>query len=238
MRVFTVTMHAATRRPLALPRSLGAARAALVYVLALIAPAAAHAQSGKPDFSGIWMQDRGSWVVDQLPFTPKGAAKHASKQAPNAIEACTVHYFGQIITGPLPVEILQSDQRVTLLYENDHEVRRVFMDGRGHPKDLYPTVMGHSIGHWDGDTLVIETAGLREGWFRPEGVPYTEQTRVVERLTLDPKGDKIHVAMTLEDPEYYSKPVEVTRTLTRMPDGEILEDLCVVSDYLYSEKPP
>ena len=98
--------------------------------------------------------------------------------------------------------------------------------------------MGHSVGHWDGDTLVIETAGLREGWFRPEGVPYTEQTRVVERLTLDPKGDKIHVAMTLEDPEYYSKPVEVTRTLTRMPDGEILEDLCVVSDYLYSEKQP
>jgi hypothetical protein len=217
---------------------IGACRTALVCLLAAIPPVAAHAAGGKPDLSGIWMQDRGSWVVDKLPFTPAGAAKHASKKAPNAVEACTVHYFGQIITGPLPVEILQSDKRVTLLYENDHEVRRIFMDGRGHPKDLYATVMGHSIGRWDGDTLVIDTTGLREGWFRPEGVPYTEHAHVVERLTLDPKGDKIHVALTLEDPEYYEKPVEVTRELTRMPNGEILEDLCVVSDYLYNEKQP
>lgn len=199
-----------------------------------LACVAAQAQSGgKPDLSGIWMQSRGNWVVDRLPFTPAGAAKHASKQTPNAVEACTLHYFGQIITGPLPVEILQSDKRATLLYENDHEVRRVFMDGRKHPKDLDPTTMGHSIGWWEGKTLVIETVGLRAGWFRPEGVPYTEQARVRERFTLDDSGNKIHVALTLEDPEYYVKAVDVTRELTRMPEGEILEDLCVVSDYLY-----
>ncbi len=207
---------------------------ALCCLLAAGPLAAVHAQkSGKPDLSGIWMQDRGSWVVDKLPFTPAGAAKHKSKQAPNAVEACTVHHFGQIITGPLPVEILQSDKRVTLLYENDHEVRRVFMDGRGHPRDLDATTMGHAIGHWEGDTLVIDTVGLREGWFRPEGVPYTGNAHVVERLTLDKGGDKIHVTLTLEDPEYYARPVEVTRELKRMPDGEILEDLCVVSEYLY-----
>jgi hypothetical protein len=194
----------------------------------------ARAQAGrKPDFSGIWMQDRGSWVIDKLPFTPSGAAKHASKRAPNAVEACTAHYFGQIITGPLPVEILHSANRITLLYENDHEVRRVFVDGRNHPKDLDPTTMGHSIGRWEGATLVIDTVGLREGWFRPEGVPYTGKAHVIERLTLDKDGDKIHVALTLEDPEYYAKPVEVTREFKRMPDGEILEDLCVVSEYLY-----
>jgi hypothetical protein len=224
------------------PKSCATTASALAILCSLLVvtmPAAAQGKiGGKPDLSGIWMQDRGSWVIDELPFTPAGAAKHASKKAPNAVEACTVHYFGQIITGPLPVEILQSDQRVTLLYENDHEVRRVFMDGRGHPKNLYPTVMGHSIGRWDGNTLVIETVGLREGWFRPEGVPYTQRARVVERLTLDPKGDEIHVALTLEDPAYYEKPVEVTRELTRMPNGEILEDLCVVSEYLYNEAQP
>jgi hypothetical protein len=203
-------------------------------LLTVLSCVAAHAQNrGKLDLSGIWMQDRGNWVVDRLPFTPAGATKHASKQTPNAVEACTQHYFGQIITGPLPVEILQSDKRVTLLYENDHEVRRIFMDGRHHPKDLDPTTMGHSIGWWEGKTLVIETVGLRAGWFRPEGVPYTDHARVRERLTLDDSGNKIHVALTLEDPEYYSTPVDVTRELTRMPDGEILEDLCVVSDYLY-----
>ncbi len=207
---------------------------AACWLLAVATPGAAQSRNAaKPDLSGIWMQDRGSWVIDRLPFTPAGAAKHASKQTPSAVEACTLHYFGQIITGPLPVEILQSDQRVTLLYENDHEVRRVFMDGRSHPKDLDATTMGHSIGRWEGDTLVIETVGLREGWFRPEGVPYTGQARVLERLTLDKGGDKIHVVLTLEDPAYYAKPVEVTREFKRMPEGEILEDLCVVSDYLY-----
>jgi len=200
---------------------------------ALSCVAARGEAGGKPDLSGIWMQDRGSWVIDRLPFTPAGAAKHASKQTPNAVEACTVHYFGQIITGPLPVEILQSANRVTLLYENDHEVRRVFMDGRGHPKDLDPTTMGHSTGRWDGATLVIDTIGLREGWFRPEGVPYTGKAHVIERLTLNKGGDTIHVALTLDDPEYYAKPVEVTREFKRMQGGEILEDLCVVSDYLY-----
>ncbi len=204
------------------------------WLLAAATPCAAQSQNGgKPDLSGIWMQDRGSWVIDKLPFTPAGAAKQTSKQTPTAVEACTVHYFGQLITGPLPVEILQSANRVTLLYENDHEVRRVFMDGRGHPKDLDPTTMGHSIGRWEGVTLVIDTVGLRAGWFRPEGVPYTGKAHVVERLTLDKGGDKIHVALTLEDPEFYAKPVEVTREFKRMPDGEILEDLCVVSEYLY-----
>jgi hypothetical protein len=93
--------------------------------------------------------------------------------------------------------------------------------------------MGHAIGWWEGDTLVIETVGLREGWFRPEGVPYTGKARVLERMTLDKGGDKIHVQLTLEDPEYYAKPVEVTREFKRMVDGEILEDLCVVSEYRY-----
>jgi hypothetical protein len=207
---------------------------AVCWLLAAATPAAAQSQNGgKPDLSGIWMQDRGSWVIDRLPFTPAGAAKHASKRAPNAVEACTLHYFGQIITGPLPVEILQTANRVTLLYENDHEVRRVFMDGRGHPKDLDPTTMGHSIGRWEGATLVIDTVGLREGWFRPEGVPYTGKAHVIEKLTLDQGGDKIRVTLTLEDPEYYAKPVEVTREFKRMQGGEILEDLCVVSEYLY-----
>jgi hypothetical protein len=204
--------------------------AVLAFCVALL-PAAAQRAGGAHDLSGVWMQSRGNWAVAELPYTPAGAEQQASKQAPNAVEACTVHHFGQIITGPLPVEILHTPGRVTLLYENNHEVRRIFMDGRGHPEDLYPTTMGHSIGTWQGDTLVIETVGLRAGWFRPEGVPYTERARVVERLTRE--GDAIHVAMTLDDPEYYTRPVEVARELTLMPDGEIFEDLCVVSEYRY-----
>jgi hypothetical protein len=199
---------------------------------ALLAAAdiAAQPPSG---LTGIWMQDRGSWVIEALPFTPAGAEQHASKRAPSAVEACTIQHFGQIITGPLPVEILEGEGRITFLYENNHEVRRIFLDGRGHPTNLYPTVMGHSIGWWDGATLVVETVGLRAGWFRPEGVPYSEAARVTERHTLTAGGQTLHVELRLEDSVYYTRPVDVSRTFTLMPGGEILEDLCVVSEYLY-----
>lgn len=186
-----------------------------------------------PDLTGIWMQDRGNWLIDDLPFTPQGREQQASKRAPDAVEACTVHHFGQTITALFPVEILQREDRATFLYELQHEVRRIFMDGRGHPETLYPTVMGHSIGRWEGETLVVDTTGLREGWFRPEGVPYTEQAHVVERYTLNAAGDEIAVELVLSDPVYYTEPVEVTRTFTLMPDGEIFEYVCVVSEYLY-----
>lgn len=186
-----------------------------------------------PDLTGIWMQDRGTWSIDDLPFTPEGREMQATKRAPDPVEACTVHHFGQTVTAPMPVEILQREDRATLLYEVEHEVRRVFMDGRRHPETLYPSVMGHSIGRWEGTTLVVETTGLRAGWFRPEGVPYTEQARVVERYTLNESGDEIAVELELSDPVYYTEPVQVMRTLTLMPDGEIFEYGCVVSEYLY-----
>lgn len=186
-----------------------------------------------PDLTGIWMQDRGTWSIDELPFTAEGRAKHATKRAPDSVEACTVHHFGQTITAPFPVEILQREDRATFLYELQHEVRRVFMDGRGYPETLYPTIMGHSIGRWEGATLVVETTGFREGWFRPEGVPYSEQAHVTERYTLDASGDEIAVELVLTDPVYYTEPVVVTRTFTLMPDGQIFEYVCVVSEYLY-----
>ena len=179
------------------------------------------------------MQDRGNWSIDELPFTPEGRATHATKRAPDSVEACTVHHFGQTITAPFPVEILQREDRATFLYELQHEVRRVFMDGRGHPETLHPTIMGHSIGRWEGATLVVETTGFREGWFRPEGVPYSEQAHVTERYTLNASGDEIAVELVLTDPVYYTEPVVVTRTFTLMPDGEIFEYVCVVSEYLY-----
>ncbi len=179
------------------------------------------------------MQDRGNWSIEDLPFTPEGREKHASKRAPDAVEACTVHHFGQTITAPFPVEILQSEDRATFLYELQHEVRRIFIDGRGHPETLYPIIMGHSVGRWEGATLVVETTGFREGWFRPEGVPYSEQAQVTERYTLNASGDEIAVALVLSDPVYYTEPVKVTRRLTLMPDGEIFEYVCVVSEYLY-----
>jgi len=152
------------------------------------------------------MQDRGSWVIDKLPFTSRG--RRETRVETGTERGRSVHVAltsARSSRDPLPVEILQSVNRITLLYENDHEVRRIFMDGRRHPTDLDATTMGHSIGRWESATLVIDTVGLREGWFRPEGVPYTGKAHVIERLTLDKGGDKIRVALHARGPRVLHK---------------------------------
>jgi hypothetical protein len=123
-------------------------------------------------------------------------------------------------------------------------VRRVFLDGRGHPEDFLPTGVGHSIGSWDGDTLVIDTTLLEEWQLRPW--PRSDQTRIVERVHLTkldqvgarPTGfvasvekpindDVLVVDMTLTDPTLYDGPQRRVAYYQRMADTATLEYACV-----------
>jgi hypothetical protein len=111
--------------------------------------------------------------------------------------------------------------------------RVVYMDGRKHPDDLLPTWWGHSIGRWDGDTLVIDTVGYNDKfWFDSRGTPHTEQLHTIERWTRLNYG-RIRNDFTLEDPGALSKPVQLTFTgrLLR-PDlktggGDLMEFICL-----------
>ena len=84
---------------------------------------------------------------------------------------------------PYPTKIIQTDKVVVILYEgNIHSFRQIFMDGRPHPEDPDPTWWGHSIGHWEKDTLVVDTIGFNDlFWFDFLGHPHTEQLHTVER---------------------------------------------------------
>ncbi len=86
-----------------------------------------------------------------------------------------------------PIEIVQHASRLVMLAELEMQVRRVYLDGRAHPEDFLPTGVGHSVGTWDGDTLVIDTTLLSEWQIRPW--PRTEQTHIVERVYLTKLGD-------------------------------------------------
>jgi hypothetical protein len=110
--------------------------------------------------------------------------------------------------------------------------RVVYMDGRKHPDDLIPTWTGHSIGRWDGDTLVVDAAGFNDKWwFDRRGTPHTEQLHVIERYTRLNYG-QIRNNATLEDPGAFSRPVDLTFTARLLrPDprtgvGDLLEFIC------------
>lgn len=110
--------------------------------------------------------------------------------------------------------------------------RVVYMDGRKHPEDLIPTWTGHSIGRWEGDTLVIDAVGFNDKWwFDRRGTPHTEQLHVIERYTRLNYG-QIRNNATLEDPGAFSRPVNLTFTARLLrPDprtgvGDLLEFIC------------
>jgi hypothetical protein len=121
------------------------------------------------------------------------------------------------------MEIIQSPQRVLMIFEYDHWIRQIWTDGREHPEDLDLSWMGHSIGRWDGDTLVVDTVGMhKETWLTPLGHPHTDDLHVVERIRKsDP--NTLTMDLTFEDPKMYARPWGGRIVFKSKPDGELVE---------------
>jgi len=111
---------------------------------------------------------------------------------------------------------------------NAHTYRQIFMDGRKHPVDPSPTWYGHSIGHWDGPTLVVDTIGLNDKfWLDGSGIQHTEQLHLVERWTRT-DFTTMKREVTIEDPGAFTRPFTVTYTARLgTPESEILEYICI-----------
>jgi len=129
------------------------------------------------------------------------------------------------------------------LYEM-YNYRQVFLDGRKHPPadDLFPNWYGHSIGWWDGDTLVVDTVGMNDKtWFDNKGNIHSEKLHLTERFTRTDLGH-MQVEYTVEDPGAYSKAFKVNFTAQLMPaDDELIEYVCNENNqdvpYLVGAKP-
>ena len=112
----------------------------------------------------------------------------------------------RIFTIPRPFEIRQTAQEVYILSEMDHWVRRIYMDGRGHPDGYPSTWMGHSIGKYEGNTLVVDTAAINETtWIDTLGHPHSDALHLVERFRRV-NHDTLEIEVTFEDPKSYAKP--------------------------------
>ena len=128
---------------------------------------------------------------------------------------------------PYPWRIIQTPTHIFFLFEgNIHSYRQIFMSVSKHPDDLDPTWYGHSIGHWEGDTLVVDTIGFNDKfWFDFVGHPHTEKLHTIERYTRKDLGTLVN-EVTIDDPGAYSKPFTVTFTARLLPGEELMEYIC------------
>jgi hypothetical protein len=126
-----------------------------------------------------------------------------------------------------PVKIVQSPGLIVILYENDGRHRQIYTDGRKLPKEIVqPAWLGYSVGKWDRDTLVVETAGFNDkSWLDLMGHPHSEALRIVERYRRRDFGH-MDLDMTFDDPPMYTKPFTINVTLELLADADIFEFFC------------
>ena len=210
-------------------------------------------RDGKPDFSGVWEADgyvRGSEGVGAPPRTVFFDLAHAlsarppyqpwasalydrrkddlSKDNPDA--RCLPLGPLQMLAHPLPKKILQMPGLLVLLHERNMEFRQIYIDGRPAPVDPNPSWYGYSTARWDGDALVVETAGLRDGlWADFNGSPLTDQARIRERYRR-PDFGTLQVDVTLDDPKAYTRPFTVAVNHHLALDTDLLEYACLENE--------
>ena len=144
---------------------------------------------------------------------------------PSAAVACMPYGMPRMMAvASYPVEILETPGQVTMITEAFSEVRRVFMDQPQLPIDeVPPGYYGHSVGRWDGETLVIDTVGIKESVPGYQNMPHSDQMRITERFRLV-TPDVLHDQITIEDPVVLEKPVIYTlayRRLRGLQDGRV-----------------
>jgi hypothetical protein len=202
---------------------------ALAFVLACGANGSVQAQEAViPDLAGLWMPNRGRsepWPSEP-PFTAAGQAVYETVDARDDPVLRCLFNVPNIMTGigPYPLEILQRDDKVMFLYEQMHQVRRIFLDGREPAEET--SIVGHSVGHYDGDTLVVETTNitpLKNGG-PPLQVLQSDALRVIERYTR--VDDFLEAEITIDDPNYYREPWTVRKVWTWSPDAVVYEYVC------------
>ena len=128
---------------------------------------------------------------------------------------------------PYPRKILQFPGLMVILYERDTVYRQIFTDGRPLPVDPQPSFYGYSTGTWDGDTLVVQTNGFRDGlWLDISGTPLTDAAKLTERYHR-PSFGKLEIEITVDDPKAYTKPWTIRVKQTLAVDTDLLEFFCM-----------
>jgi hypothetical protein len=211
---------------------------------------------GKPDLSGLWANycssggkmvmcvpeiavppvfgDIGRGVPGGLPYQPWAADLVKVRRAANGKDDPTTHCLpggiAKLHTSSLLRKIVQVPGLVIFLTERNASYRQIFTDGRPLPEDPNPSWDGYSTGRWDGDTLVVETIGLRDDqWLDRAGSPLTSSARITEKFRR-PNFGTLQIQMTVDDPKAYTKPWTIELTQRLAPDTELLDYICLENE--------
>ena len=211
---------------------------------------------GEPDFSGMWEPKMPPsareyagysfishkdvvplmtpWGKEQYMSTKPSWGPLATPDSTDMVNPTTGKEVGCFPTGvpriwvhPFPTKIVQVPHVVYFLHEFNHFVREIYTnEGREHPKDEDPWWMGHSVGWWEGNTLVIDTADSNDKtWIDRAGLPHSDKLHVIERITR-PEQNKLRVDITIDDPKTYTKTWSGFRELEFEPEWKITEMIC------------
>ena len=210
--------------------------------LSALAPRTAD---GKPDLSGIWniedapgqtqFLDIAPSVPGGLPYRPGVAESAKTRSAPPKT--------GEPITRCLPIgiverhtwigglkKIVQLPGLVLILNEYNASFRQILTDGRPLPSIDQPSWDGYSVGKWEGDTLVVQTTGFRDGiWLDTEANPLTDSAKVTERFRRVNFGH-MEIQLTVDDPKAYTKPFTFKVNQVLVPDTELIEFICLENE--------
>ena len=216
-----------------------------VAALALAGPALAQ-ETGRatayeqvaawPDWSGVWSPGvgTGSRTTATPPkLTPAGqalvdafeAGKAEGRNLQNPAANCVPNGMPGIMRLPYPIEFIYSPGRVNIMIETYSEIRRIYVDGRALPEDPDPFFNGHSVGRWEGDTLVIDTVGISPMVSVVPGLHATEKTRFRERITRV-APDRLVDEITVTDPDLFAEPYVMVQNYALKPDWEMREYVC------------
>jgi len=221
----------------------------------LSAPAPRSAD-GRPDFSGVWENDGFDptraeglnsggppktpffdivhGMTGAPPYQPWAADLTAKRKADfgkdNPDARCLPLGPVQMMAHPLPKKIVHVSGLLAILHERNMEFRQIFTDGRPLPADQQPSWGGYSTGMWEGDTLVVQTSGLRDGlWADFAGSPLTGRARITERFRRPAYG-RLEVVATVDDPGAYTRPWTITLNQHMALDTDLLEYACLENE--------
>jgi len=227
-------------------QSISAWPAALLAITPMVL--AADSSRNPPDLSGVWGVYRGGNGAEPKltpppasplvlkpeyaqPYEARRAAEQASlqrgEQLANGSVQCVPYGVPTMMSVAIyPVEIIQTPRQVTIIAEAFSEVRRVYLDRPQSPIDeVAPGYYGRSVGRWEGDTLIVDTVGIKSSVSGYRGMPHSSQMRITERLKLI-TTDILHDQITIEDPAVLEKPLTYTLAYKRMPNYEMVEFVC------------
>ena len=198
--------------------------------------------SGNPKVPLLWTGSLGITDTplprDQVPFQPWAKALFVDREK-NELEPharCKASGMTRQFLTPYGTEFVEmAEQQRIFIFDvgGPHTFRTIYMDGRSHPKDLVPSYYGHSIGKWEGDTLVVDSVGFNEGfWWDRRGLPTTEQLHFIERFTRT-DSQNMRYEFTVDDPGAYTKPYSGTMGIRASTGTELFEYICQQANYAH-----